>query len=149
MSLNFCFEISDSYKLSDSLDMSDMKKNNKISRWLGHELPAFPLRSLDFGGQKGIAASNRIFWSCCREFGRLTSGEDFFSSLTETRWKQPNFAAPEFMFLCINRRQTDLKGRHGFILFYFVYMWRTLPPSQLQTVQWGGFFHQVINTCRC
>lgn len=54
MSLNFCFEISDSYKLSDSLDMSDMKKNNKISRWLGHELPAFPLRSLDSGVRREL-----------------------------------------------------------------------------------------------
>ena len=24
--------------------------------------------------------------------------------------------------------KTDLKGQHSFILFYFVYMWRTLPP---------------------
>ena len=24
-------------------------------------------------------------------------------------------------------QQTDLKGQHNFMLFYFVYMWRTLP----------------------
>ena len=28
----------------------------------------------------------------------------------------------------INNKQTDLKGQHTFILFYFVHMWRTLPP---------------------
>ena len=36
--------------------------------------------------------------------------------------------------LCLNKlnKQTDLKGQHNVILFYFVYMWRTLPPFQLQ-----------------
>ena len=26
------------------------------------------------------------------------------------------------------KKQVDRKGQHSFILFYFVYMWRTLPP---------------------
>ena len=29
-------------------------------------------------------------------------------------------------------KQTGLKGQHNFTLFYFVYMWRTLPPLWLQ-----------------
>ena len=32
--------------------------------------------------------------------------------------------------------ETDLKGQHTFRLFYFVYMWRTLPPLQLHAVVW-------------
>ena len=37
---------------------------------------------------------------------------------------------------CLNKlnKQTDLKVRHNFVLFYFVYLWQTLPPFQLQTV---------------
>ena len=35
---------------------------------------------------------------------------------------------------------SDVKGQNIFILFYFVYMWRTLPPSQLQTVLWVLIF---------
>ena len=35
-------------------------------------------------------------------------------------------------------KQNDLKGQHSFILLQFVYMWRTLPPFQLQTVSSFG-----------
>ena len=34
-------------------------------------------------------------------------------------------------FFCMNK-QTDLEGQHNLILFYFVYMWWTLPPFELQ-----------------
>ena len=39
-------------------------------------------------------------------------------------------------------KQTELKGQHN-ILFYFVYMWRTLPPLLLQTVRCGPYFPQI------
>ena len=33
-----------------------------------------------------------------------------------------------------------LKGQqHNFVLFHFVYIWRTLPPKQLQTMFWGPY----------
>ena len=37
-------------------------------------------------------------------------------------------------------KQTELKGQHSFILFYFVYMWQTLPLFQLRTVFCGPYF---------
>ena len=36
-------------------------------------------------------------------------------------------------------KQTELKEKHIFILFYLVFMWRTLPPSQFQTLFWGHY----------
>ena len=45
------------------------------------------------------------------------------------------------MFPWLNK-QTDLKRQHSFILFYFVYMWRTLPPFYLQTV----FCEQLVSS---
>ena len=33
-----------------------------------------------------------------------------------------------FLLLRKLNKQTDLKGHHSFMLFCFVYMWRTLPP---------------------
>ena len=35
---------------------------------------------------------------------------------------------------------TGLKGQHNFRLFYFVFMWRTLPSFQLQTGLLGPYF---------
>ena len=37
-------------------------------------------------------------------------------------------------------KQTDLKGQHTFLLFYFVYMWQTLPLFELQRVFCTLFF---------
>ena len=37
-------------------------------------------------------------------------------------------------------KHTDLTGQHNFIQFYFAYMWRTLPPFELQTEFWGTLF---------
>ena len=34
----------------------------------------------------------------------------------------------------------EILGQHRFILLYFVYMWRTLPPYELHTVFWGPYF---------
>ena len=42
--------------------------------------------------------------------------------------------------------QTDLKGRHDFILLYFVYMWRTLPPFQLQTMDLTFLWEQIVHS---
>ena len=36
--------------------------------------------------------------------------------------------------------QTYLEGQHSFMLFCFVYVWRALPPLQLQTSFWGTVF---------
>ena len=44
-----------------------------------------------------------------------------------------------FLFVFIDK-QTDLNGCHHFILFYSVYMWRTLPLIWLQTVPFEPYF---------
>ena len=57
----------------------------------------------------------------------------FFSMLKQTKWTNCLY------FLWLNKR-ADLKGQHNVILFCFVYLWRTLPPFQLQTVFWRTYF---------
>ena len=42
-------------------------------------------------------------------------------------------------------KQTNLKGKHNFIVFYFVYMWRTLPPFWLL---WGRLIYSVMEIPR-
>ena len=46
------------------------------------------------------------------------------------------------LFSWLNKlnKQTDLKGQHCFILFYFVHMWRTLPPFLASNRVLGPYF---------
>ena len=53
--------------------------------------------------------------------------------------KRKSLNKPHKLFVFMTK-QTDLKGQHNITLFYFVYMWRTLPPFQLQTVFWDLIF---------
>ena len=42
--------------------------------------------------------------------------------------KQTKQANSLFSWMNKLNKQTDIKRQHRFILFYFVYVWRTLPP---------------------
>ena len=68
-------------------------------------------------------------------------GKNFFFHLQiilsyQTKWTNSLFSWPNKQM----SKQTDLEGQESFKLFYFVYMWRTLPPVKLQTVFWGPYF---------
>ena len=90
-----------------------------------------------------------FFWQVVFEKWLCVKGA-LWSFLGETSVRREKWLFIDFFMLRLNRlnrfpsvswlnKQTELKEKLIFILFYLVFMWRTLPPSQFQTLFWGHY----------